>query len=290
MQPCLERLPLSSGFNDSIAWGETNAQRDLVDWFKITFENESKSKYLYDGDYLPTKKVVEEIIVKGGKTFYDTVVYTHHGPIVYDERYHGEDEKNHFAFRWIAHDPSEEVLTFYLLNQGKNYNDYMKALDHYGSPAQNFAFASTQGDIAIRIQGKYPVRRKEEGKFVLDGSRSIHEWQAYIPNDQMITYKNPERGFISSANQYPADSTYPYYITATSFEAYRNRRINSRLSEMKNITPRDLMDLQFDNYNLKAAESLPMFLEALDMNQLKEKEREAYEVLRSWDYFNSINS
>src|SRR5260221_12414735 len=27
------------GFNDSIAWGETNAQRDLVDWYKIQFKD-----------------------------------------------------------------------------------------------------------------------------------------------------------------------------------------------------------------------------------------------------------
>ncbi|HBK89987.1 MAG TPA: penicillin acylase family protein, partial [Cytophagales bacterium] len=31
-----------SGFNDSIAWGVTNAQRDLVDWYKIQFKDASK--------------------------------------------------------------------------------------------------------------------------------------------------------------------------------------------------------------------------------------------------------
>lgn len=279
-----------SGFNDSTAWGETNAQRDLVDWFRIRFEDDTRSSYLHDGDYLPSRKVIEEIKIKGKSSFYDTVIYSHHGPIVYDKNYHGEDEKNHYAFRWSSHDPSEEVLTFYKLNKSKNHQDYMNALDHFGSPGQNFAFASVQGDIAMRIQGKFPVRRKDEGKFVLDGSKSIHEWQAFIPNDQMIQDKNPERGFISSANQYPADATYPYYITATSYEAYRNRRINSRLSEMTNITPKDLMDLQFDTYNLKAAESLPMFLDALDIAKLSSSEKEAYDILKSWDYNNTIDS
>src|SRR5204863_6622241 len=27
------------GFNDSIAWSVTNAQRDLVDWFRITYQD-----------------------------------------------------------------------------------------------------------------------------------------------------------------------------------------------------------------------------------------------------------
>ncbi|MCA6405619.1 MAG: penicillin acylase family protein, partial [Cytophagales bacterium] len=125
-----------SGFNDSIAWGVTNAQRDLVDWFKIEFKDKNKNEYLSDGQWKPTRKVIEKIQLKGEKAFYDTVIYTHHGPVVFDERFHGESEKNHYAFRWIAHDPSEEVIAFYKLNRAKNHADYMEALDHYGSPAQ----------------------------------------------------------------------------------------------------------------------------------------------------------
>ncbi len=279
-----------SGFNDSIAWGETNAQRDLVDWFKIKFKDKSKNEYLSDGKWRPTRKVIEKISAKGKPDFYDTVVYTHHGPVTYDESYHGDSEKNHYAFRWIAHDPSKELLTFYLLNKGKNHKDYMNALDHYTSPAQNFVFACVNGDIAMRIQGKYPVRRKNEGRFVLDGTKTSNEWQAFIPNDQNITYKNPSRGFVSSANQYPVDDTYPYYITSTNFEAYRNRRINQLLGEWKSITPQDMMKLQADNFNLKASESLPGWLKMLDSTKLNSEETTAYQKLKEWDFINSISS
>ena len=279
-----------SGFNDSIAWGVTNAQRDLVDWYKIKFKDYKKNEYLSDGVWKPTRKVVEKFLFKNGKCFYDTVIYTHHGPVPYDESYHGDDEKNHYAFRWIAHDPSEEILTFYKLNRANNHDDYQKALDHYASPAQNFVFASVSGDIAMRIQGKYPVRRKEEGKFILDGTKTSSEWKAFIPNEQNVMHKNPAREFVSSANQYPVDVTYPYYVTGSSFEDYRNRRINQRLTEMNEITPRDLMNLQLDNFNLKAAESLPLFLSYLDTTQLQGSEALAYQKLKSWDYFNSIES
>src|SRR5205814_8967667 len=34
------------GFNDSIAWGVTNAQRDLVDFYKIKFKDETMNEYL----------------------------------------------------------------------------------------------------------------------------------------------------------------------------------------------------------------------------------------------------
>jgi penicillin amidase len=151
-------------------------------------------------------------------------------------------------------------------------------------------FASVSGDIAMRVQGKFPVRRKDEGKFLLDGSKSANGWKAFIPNAHNIHEKNPERGFVSSANQYPADTTYPYYITATSYEAYRNRRINQVLRSSGNITFRDMMRLQTDNYNLKAAESLPLFLSFLDSTQFNQLERQAWQVLRSWDHYNHAHS
>jgi penicillin G amidase len=256
------------GFNDSIAWSMTNAQRDLVDWYKIQFEDQRKDKYMLDGKWIPTEKVVEAIKVKGKPVYYDTVHYTYWGPVTYDESFQSENNLKGYSFRWLAHEQTEEVLALYKLNRAKNHGEYMNALDHFGSPAQNFVFASVSGEIAMRIQGKFPVRRKEEGKFVLDGSKSSNGWQAFIPNEQNVAYKNPARGFVSSANQYPVDKTYPYYITATSYEAYRNRRINEVLAKSNSIKVQDLMKLQLDNYNLKAAESLPYFLTQLDSANL----------------------
>lgn len=279
-----------SGFNDSIAWGLTNAQRDLVDWYKIEFKDNSKREYKSDDTWKPSRQVVEKFKIKGGKDFYDTITFTHHGPVLYDETFKGDSEMKHFAVRWIAHDPSEEIITFFKLNRAKNHTDYMDALNHYASPAQNFVFASVTGDIAMRIQGRYPVRRKEEGKYILDGTLTRTEWQAFIPNEQNVMYKNPARGFVSSANQYPVDSTYPYYINATSYEAYRNRRINKLLAEMSDITPRDMMELQFDNYNLKAEESLPTFLSYLDTTQFTQAQKSGYSILKAWDYENTTDS
>jgi penicillin amidase len=95
---------------------------------------------------------------------------------------------------------------------------------------------------------------------------------------------------VSSANQYPVDDTYPYYITSTSFETYRNRRINKVLSESSSITVDDMMKLQNDNFNVKASESLPFMLEQLDSATLSPEEKKAWDILKSWDYYNSKES
>src|SRR5690606_3691267 len=100
---------ITIGFNDSIAWSVTNAQRDLVDWYKITFKDRTRDQYLLDGKCVNSRKVIERITVRGGPTFYDTVVYTHWGPVVYDHSFHAGNELNGYALRWIAHDASEEI-------------------------------------------------------------------------------------------------------------------------------------------------------------------------------------
>jgi penicillin amidase len=278
------------GFNDSIAWSVTNAQRDVVDWYSISFEDAKRNRYRLDDKWVDTKKVVEAFAIRGQEIFYDTIIYTKWGPVTYDATYHASDNRKGYSFRWTAHDPSHEVVALYKLNRANNHDDYMKALDHFLSPPQNFAFASVAGDIAMRIQGKYPVRRNQEGRFALDGSKSSNGWQAFIPNDQNVTDKNPKRGFVSSANQFPVDATYPYYVTGESYEGYRNRRINKVLRESKNVTVTDMMKLQGDNYNLKAEESLPTFLSYLDTAKLNADELDAYHILRSWDYVNTADS
>jgi penicillin G amidase len=278
------------GFNDSIAWGCTNAQRDLVDWYSIRFRDGSRDEYLSDGTYKKSTKKIEEFRIRDKELYHDTVVYTHHGPVVYDRNFHSENAKNNYALRWIAHDPSLALKTFLTLNHGKNYDDYRKALTYWSGPAQNFAFASVQNDIAITVEGKFPVRRKNEGRFLLDGTNTATEWKKFIPKEQNPTERNPTRGFVSSANQFPADATYPYYVQSDWYEAFRNRRINEVLSKGDGLRPEDMMKLQQDNFNLRAAESVPFMLSLLDVSTLQGEEARIAETLTFWDFVNSRES
>lgn len=279
-----------TGFTDSIAWGMTNAQRDLVDWYKIEYEDSRRERYLLDGKYVPVEKKIEEIKIRDEQPYYDTVSYTVFGPVTYDQTYRASAAKNGYARRWIDHDPSTSFRMFYLIDKAKNFDDYMKALDYFDSPAQNVVFADVQGDIAHRVQGKYPVNDIEEGKFIKDGTHAANNWQKFIPNGHNAFWKNPERGFVASANQHPADSTYPYYITARSYESYRNRRINNVLRSKNNLTIADMKALQYDNYSLMAAESLPFMLDKLKGVDLSAREIDIAEKLKKWDYYYAATS
>lgn len=97
--------------------------------------------------------------------------------------------------------------------KAKNYDDYRDAIASFSCPGQNLIFASKSGDIAITQQGTFPAKWKYQGEFLMDGKDSTYEWQGMIPAEQMLTMKNPKRGFVSSANQLPTDPIgYPYYL------------------------------------------------------------------------------
>lgn len=281
------------GFNKDVAWGVTNVGSDVMDFYKIKFKDQTKSEYLYEGTWRPVKKVVEIFKVKGMPDVLDTLSYTHHGPIVYDkaaDTNYGKNAPAGHAMRWITHETDgSDLLAFYYLNRAKNYDDYRKALLYYTAPAQNFIFASNQNDIAITPNGKLPLKWKDQGKYILDGSKASHDWQGWIPKEQNPHVKNPPRGFVSSANQFSADPTYPYYLGWKFAPAYRGLRINERLEAMKNATADSLRMLQNDNYNIAARMFLPTFIQALSTDKTLSASP-AYQALAKWNLQNEGNS
>ena len=281
-------LSVISGFNQYIAWGETNATRDVIDWYKVEF-NEDRTKYKYDGAWKDVTIKVEDIKIKGKENYKDTVLYTHHGPVVYDKNFKSDKELSGYAMKWIGHEGGNNQKTFIELNKAKNYDDYVAALKYWNAPAQNFVFASTEGDIALWIQGKFPNKWEGQGKFLMDGSYPENDWQDYIPQEFNAKVKNPERGFVSSANQHPVDENYPYYVFNDGYETYRNRVINDYFNSKAKFSVQDFKNLHNNNYNLKASELVPYMLEHMDASSLTENEKAIYREIKAWQFNNDIN-
>lgn len=282
-------LGVISGFNNYISWGETNATRDVTDWYKIDFKDKNRRQYKYDGGWRNTSVRVEEIKIKDQKPFIDSVVYTHYGPVSYDYNFKGNGQKEGYAMKWIGHIGGNNQRAFLDLNKGRNYNDYVNALKYWIAPAQNIVFASVEGDIALWIQGQFPNKWKGQGKFLMDGSNPDNEWQGFIPQKYNAHTKNPERGFVSSANQHPVDGAYPFYVFNDGYETYRNRVINDFFRGKDKITIQDFKNLQNSNYNLKAAELLPYLLQNMDTSTLTAGEQAVLKEIKAWDYDSGIN-
>lgn len=271
------------GFNDSIAWGVTNAERDVKDFYSIKFKDESKKEYWYNGKWEPTQIRLEEIKVKGGATVYDTVAYTIYGPVMFDESFpNANTNQQNLAVRWIAHDPSNEGYTFYKLNRAKNYEDYTEAIKSFDCPGQNFVFASKEGDIAIWQQGKFPARWNGQGLYIMPGDDPDYSWQGFIPQTENPHAKNPEKGFLESANQRAVDSTYPYFIPG-SYITPRGITIEHFLSPMSAITPDDMKKLQNNYFNVMAGDVRLILLNYIQEDKLNSDAKRYLDIVKNWN-------
>lgn len=282
------------GFNNKISWGVTNVDADILDWYQVQFKDASRSEYKYNNQWKKVTKRIERIVVAGKPDVVDTVLYTRFGPVVYDNAQMAAKGRKNIpvgnALKWVAHQESDEFKTFYLLNRGSNYADYRNALQCYAAPAQNFVFASNDNDIAITPNGRLPLKYKDQGKYIMDGSNPANDWQGWIPYEQNPTVKNPPRGFVSSANQASTDATYPYYIN-WQFAGYeRAKRINDRLGVMQQATVDSMRNLQTDAYSIRAQDILPTMISYIDVSKLDANQTAALNILKQWDKNFSVDS
>lgn len=277
------------GFNQNIAWGVTNVGADVIDWYQVKFKDHKKEEYWHNNHWKKVNKRIETIKIKGLPDKIDTVLYTHHGPVVYLENQ--KPFKNNVpighALRWIAHEKSKDLTAFYMLNRANNYTEYVEALQYWTAPAQNFIFASNQNDIALWVNGKFPLKAKQQGKYILDGTSQAADWQSFLPASHNPHVKNPPRGFVSSANQASTDPSFPYYINwqFTSMSE-RGRQINKRLTVMEKATVDSLNNILNDNFNLRASDILGKLLEKIPNPNAKILP--AISVLKNWNLQNNI--
>jgi len=110
-----------------------------------------------------------------------------------------------------------------------------------------------------------------------------------IPEDETPAQYNPESGFVSSANQYPADSSYPYYL-GRGYTLYRGIIINRLLARMSGITPQDMMAMQTDNYDVFAEMAVPVLLKNIREQDLDAEGLKYLNLLKSWDFRNEVDS
>ena len=281
------------GFNEHISWGVTNVGADVLDIYRINWLPGSKEKYLYDGKLFQVRKRKETIMIRGGQTFIDKVSYTLLGPVVYsstDFKSNGEQFPDDHAIRWVAHDSTNEVKSSYLINRASTYAEFTRGLEYFNSPAQNFAYADDKGHIAQWVNGNFPIKRKDQGRFILDGSKKEDTWGPFIAHDDLPHVLDPPRHFIASANQSSTDSTYPYYLNWNFGNSQRSMRIDDLLTKMVNANTDTLRLMQTDIYNGYASLILPDLLKNLRQDKLTVLEIAAFKILSRWNLQNEADA
>ncbi|MFA6057423.1 MAG: penicillin acylase family protein [Taibaiella sp.] len=240
------------GFNDSISWGFTNNYRDVKDFYEITTKD--PRLYYFDGKEVPFNERHEAIYIKGQKEpFIDTIRFTIHGPLMYDEHFpEPSGSGKTLAMTWMAHRGTNELWSVYLYNHARNYDEFVRAIQHFECPAQNFVFADRKGNIAMWGQGRYINKWKDQGKYVMRGDISATLWGDTIPMRENPHVYNPPQAYVASANQSVTDNTYPYWYNGE-FSEFRSWEINYLLgSRDKPSTDMEMQQIQTNNWSYLA--------------------------------------
>lgn len=273
------------GFNDHMAFGETNVGHDVTDWFRIEWTNENRTHYMLDGKEVAARIQYDTLVIKGRPKVVVETPWTIFGPVPYTEGPYADH-----AMRYLAHDapgasqrPHTMVGTFWGLTKAHNYDDYVNALKGYVDPAQNFIFADKTGTIALRPNGGFPLRGNFSGRFPTPGNAAANNWLGYIPFEDRPEHKNPKRGFVSSANQVTTGPNYPYSYHG-GFDEYRGRYINRRLSRVKTMNQRKMKELQLSSYSLLAEELTPLLIARINRSGLSSEDARLLRLLSEWDY------
>ena len=280
------------GFNDSLAWGVTNAGRDVLDYYEIKFKDSTQNEYWFNGAWKSVTKRTEVIKVKDSADVIENISMSQWGPVMFDAFYQNQQSNGkNLAVKWTAHNASTGVETFYQLNRAKNVADYLNAISLWKCPGQNFVMATKTGNIAIKQQGDFVARWERQGDFIMPGEDSTYDWQGIIPGNENPMMMNPLRGFVSSANQKSTDASYPYYLgTAASFPLYRGISVNQHLTPMTQITPQDMMALQTNNDNVFAAQARPALNRCIQMDLLSPQAKKMVSILNTWNLKNEENA
>ncbi|WP_093855994.1 penicillin acylase family protein [Tenuibacillus multivorans] len=275
------------GQNEHIAWGVTNVGPDVQQLYLEKRHEENPHLFLYDDEWVEADVITETIHVKDQDPVEYEIVETKHGPII-SEFANGTDEVDTttaFSVDWTALEPTTELAAVLEFNRATNWEEFEKALENFHAPAQNFVFASKDGTIAYKANGKIPKYvNRDHALLPLPGWKSEYDLDEFIPFDELPTLINPEKGFIATANNKVITDQYPYHISHIWAQPYRYTRIHEVLENSNDLTVEDMMDLQMDQMNLQARQFTPIFIDVLKQVDLSEQEQKAVNLLEEWDY------
>jgi penicillin amidase len=273
-----------AGHNAHVAWGFTALYGDMQDIYveQVNAQDEYKAA---DG-WHPVEHGRETIHVRFGKDVIVETARTGHGPVI-SQLLPGE--KRVLALRWSAYDPKSGGVPLLDIDAAANWQDFRAALGRWWGPSQNVVYADDQGHIGYQAVGFIPNRPQGiSGVPIADAN---HEWQGFVPFEQLPATLDPANGVIATANARITPDGYPYQLTLGWADPYRNERIWKWLAGKDKLTAPDMLKLQTEVYSEVDQELAQRFAYAIDhAKKTDARLRQAADLMRSWDGVLGVNS
>jgi penicillin amidase len=237
------------GHNGHVAWCVTHAGADYQDLYVERFRTDGFMQYEFKGAWQRAEVHHEVIQVRDGQPVELDVTVTHHGPIIA-----GDPAKGHgIAFKYTATAaPNVGFQCLLPMLQATSVKDMDEAMREWVDPCNNLLCADVHGNIAYLHRGQVPQRPMANAWLPVPGWTGEYEWQGHIPFAEWARVRNPDTGYIVTANNRIAGKDYPYYIALDFAPEYRARRIMERLAPMRNATVADMAAVHAERVSIPA--------------------------------------
>ena len=265
------------GHNRFVAWCVTHAMADTQDLFIERFDPADPGRYWFRGEWRRADVIRETVHARGADPVEIEVTVTHHGPIALGDPKRGPA----VAFRYTATAaPNRTFEALQPMLRATSADALEDAMRPWVDPVNNFVFADIHGAIGYRTRGQVPVRAEANAWLPVPGWDGAHEWQGVIPFEEMPAQRNPETGWIATANSKIAGPEYPHYLGLDVAADHRTRRIVSHLQDLERATSADMAAIHADRMSIPACELLGLLDGISPAGALA---RQALERLRAWD-------
>ncbi|WP_109488029.1 penicillin acylase family protein [Occallatibacter savannae] len=266
-----------AGHNEHVAWGFTALYADVQDLY---IENVQTDKYEgADAQWHPLTIDRELIRVRGARDVHYDVRLTDHGPLI--DPIFTKDPRP-IALKWNLYDPSLNSIPLYAINTASNWTDFSAALKQWSWPSQNVVYSDDQGHIGYHAIGRLPIRPADISSVPIGDAK--HEWQGYMPFDDLPNAFDPPSGFLATANSRVTSVKSKYPLTNEWADPYRAERIYKLLQGRDHLTPADMLAVQTDIYSEADQQLAHRLATAIDhSSEADARLRQAADLLRNWD-------
>lgn len=244
------------------AWGATNVCGDVQDLYLERLNDEGTAAR-YEDAWEPLTTHREEIRVRGSdEPLVHEVRATRHGPLL-DSYLTGRlRPAKHpldgaFALRWVGAEHSIRPSALIDVANVATFDGFRDAARALECPGQNLVYADVDGTIGYHCTGLHPIRRTGDGTVPVPGWTAEHEWEGFIPFEELPTAVDPERGYLVTANDRIHDERYPHLIGHDFHASDRATRITELLEERSDHTVETSRRIQADTVSLSARSLVP---------------------------------
>ncbi|MCW8084199.1 penicillin acylase family protein [Sabulicella glaciei] len=213
--------------NGRVAYCVTHTFADIHDLYVERFDKGARHA-LFEGEWEPVRRRTESIAIRGEAAREVEVVETRHGPVICGEPASGTALALK-SVQFFETDLSFDCLPRMLRATG--VESLYEATRGWGLIDHNLLAADTAGRTGWLLRARVPRRGRENGWLPVPGWTGAHEWQGWIPFEEMPRLLDPAPGFLATANNRPVPDDHPDYLCTDCHPPYRAKRVTELLSD-----------------------------------------------------------